>query len=145
MNEYVLGFLFNEPADAVLLMKKLRPEWQAGFLNGIGGKVEPGEPPAGAMVRECEEETGLTGINWHYRAFMRGANDDGEKFRCHVFYAYNNDVWDYQQIEDEPLMVYSVWNIPKKTVTCLNYLIPFGSCIEKFRDQNNPRFMTLDY
>lgn len=67
MQEYVLGFLFNERADAVLLMEKRHQEGQAGLLDGIGGKMERGELPLPAMHRECLEETGLTTILWLYR------------------------------------------------------------------------------
>lgn len=55
MKFYVCGFLFHE--DYVLLVKKNRPDWQAGLLNGIGGKVEPEELSMGAMHREFQEET----------------------------------------------------------------------------------------
>ena len=55
---YVLGFMFDEAASQVALIKKNKPDWQAGFLNGIGGKIEKGETPIQAMVREFEEETG---------------------------------------------------------------------------------------
>ena len=34
-------------------------EWQAGLLNGIGGKIEDGEAPIEALVREFAEETGV--------------------------------------------------------------------------------------
>lgn len=58
--EYVLGFAFTPSKKAVLLIKKTRPKWQAGKLNGVGGKVEPGEfDLAQAMVREFEEETAV--------------------------------------------------------------------------------------
>lgn len=51
--QYVLGFLFNENLTKVVLVRKKRPEWQCGLLNGVGGKIEDGEPPLDAMVREC--------------------------------------------------------------------------------------------
>lgn len=57
--EYVLGFLFNRDMTEVALILKTKPEWQAGKLNGIGGKVELGELPHYAMAREFYEETGL--------------------------------------------------------------------------------------
>jgi len=54
---YTCGFLFWR--DEVLLVRKTRPDWQAGLLNGIGGKMERGEEPLPSMVREFREETGL--------------------------------------------------------------------------------------
>ncbi len=59
MTEYVVGFAFDSQVSSVLLIRKTKPEWQAGRWNGVGGKVEPGESPVDAMVREFEEETGL--------------------------------------------------------------------------------------
>lgn len=57
--EYVAGFLFNESGEQVILVRKNRPQWQAGFYNGVGGKIEPGELPAAAMMREGIEEIGV--------------------------------------------------------------------------------------
>lgn len=59
MSEYCLGFAFSKSLDRVILIKKKKPEWQAGKLNGIGGKMEPMESSVGAMAREFMEETGL--------------------------------------------------------------------------------------
>lgn len=61
MNQYVVGFNFvwspgNE--DDIVLILKRKPDWQRGFLNGIGGKIEQGESPFAAMQREYLEETG---------------------------------------------------------------------------------------
>lgn len=55
---FVLGFCFDFGYHNVLLIEKNRPPWQAGKLNGIGGKIEEGESPAAAMAREFREETG---------------------------------------------------------------------------------------
>jgi len=56
---YVVGFAFDDRNSRVLLIKKLKPAWQHGKLNGIGGKIEHGESPVEAMVREFREECGL--------------------------------------------------------------------------------------
>lgn len=61
---YCLGFLTNPEATHVLLMEKRRPAWQAGRLNGIGGKLEGDETGVEAMERECQEETGLAVSGW---------------------------------------------------------------------------------
>lgn len=58
MREYVNSFIFDPIIQEVALIKKNRPKWQAGKLNGIGGKIEPGETPLEAIKREVKEETG---------------------------------------------------------------------------------------
>jgi 8-oxo-dGTP pyrophosphatase MutT (NUDIX family) len=58
IQEYVLGFVFNLDKTKVALMRKTKPEWQRGRLNGIGGKIELGETSITAMHREFKEETG---------------------------------------------------------------------------------------
>jgi len=40
---YVVGFVFDLNAHLTLLMRKNRPDFQAGKLNGPGGKVEDGD------------------------------------------------------------------------------------------------------
>ncbi len=57
MKYYVLGFMFTADRESVVLVRKAKPAWQAGKLNGVGGAVEDGEPPVDAMVREFHEET----------------------------------------------------------------------------------------
>lgn len=58
---YVLGFAFRGDARGteVVLIRKTKPAWQAGKLNGVGGKIEAGEYCNVAMAREFEEETGV--------------------------------------------------------------------------------------
>lgn len=61
---YCLGFAISTNEDAqtyVALIRKTKPEWQAGYLNGIGGKLEPEDCGSArhAMAREFFEETGL--------------------------------------------------------------------------------------
>jgi 8-oxo-dGTP diphosphatase len=63
-SNYVCGFLFDCEAGRVALIKKNKPDFQAGKLNGIGGKVESHEAPLEAMVREFREETGACIANW---------------------------------------------------------------------------------
>ena len=59
MLNYVAGFLFDEPLENVILIRKNRPKWQAGKLNGVGGKVEAMETNIAAMNREFKEEAGI--------------------------------------------------------------------------------------
>lgn len=60
--QYVCGFLHW--GQEVLLVRKTRPPWQHGLLNGIGGLIEPGESPRDAMAREFAEEVGVPVGDW---------------------------------------------------------------------------------
>ncbi|WP_300288435.1 NUDIX domain-containing protein [uncultured Desulfovibrio sp.] len=42
-------------------MRRDHPEFQAGKLNGMGGKLEPGETLLDCMAREAVEEAGYFG------------------------------------------------------------------------------------
>lgn len=54
---YVIGLIHNE--KEVLLLKKLSPMWQCGFLNGIGGEVGDNESPLDTVIRETILKTNL--------------------------------------------------------------------------------------
>jgi 8-oxo-dGTP diphosphatase len=59
MKKYVIGFAFNDLMTEIVLIKKNRPDWQKGSLNGIGGHIELNESSDNAMAREFLEETGV--------------------------------------------------------------------------------------
>uniref|UniRef100_A0A6M3ILC8 Nudix hydrolase domain-containing protein n=1 Tax=viral metagenome TaxID=1070528 RepID=A0A6M3ILC8_9ZZZZ len=70
MTDYVVGFLFSEDRRRVALIRKTRPEWQAGMLNGPGGKIEQGEVLEETMRREFLEEAGCDIENWQKIAIL---------------------------------------------------------------------------
>lgn len=82
---YCLGFVFSPARDEVLLLEKKRPAFQAGLLNGIGGKLAPGEDPLDGMVRECAEESGLVIAPQDWVPLGRMEGDD---FCVHLFQAH---------------------------------------------------------
>lgn len=49
--------------DEILLAMKKRG-FGAGKINGIGGKIEPGESIEQALVRECIEEVSMKPLEW---------------------------------------------------------------------------------
>ncbi len=55
---YVVGFRFSPDLRRVVLIRKNRPDWQKGLLNGVGGRIEADETPERAMAREFAEEAG---------------------------------------------------------------------------------------
>lgn len=66
--QYVVGFYFVEQNNVVLIRKN-KPEWQLGKLNGVGGRVEVNESPVEAQVREFREEAGKQTIESDWRFF----------------------------------------------------------------------------
>lgn len=118
---YVAGFCFSENGKQVALIRKLKPEWQRGLLNGIGGKVEPGEEPCAAMVREFEEETGARVEGW--RSFCTATTEED---RLHFFTA-RGDLAALRSAEDEEVVTVDVADVPVlETIPNLRWLIPLA-------------------
>ncbi|WP_034343629.1 NUDIX hydrolase [Deinococcus misasensis] len=131
---HVLGFLFDVDGSQVALIHKNRPEWQKGRLNGIGGKIEWGEHPLEAMVREFQEETGLYLPIWEHFATLRGGS-----FEVFCFVAHSRDIHQVQSCTDEHVEVFPVADLPHHTLFNLKYLIPLAL------DRHLQRPIQLDY
>jgi len=101
--KYVLGFAFSPWGLQVVLIEKNRPDWQKGYLNGIGGKIEPGETPLQAMIREFKEEAGLRIENWDHTVTI-----EGPTWKTEVFRAFNNYVLNAKSMTDEKVNIYPV-------------------------------------
>ncbi len=56
--------------DGKILLAEKKRGFGAGKLNGVGGKIEPGESEVQGMLRECREEIGVTPINLEQRAVL---------------------------------------------------------------------------
>jgi len=109
MTDYVLGFAFNESMKQVVLVKKNRPDWQAGKYNGIGGKIEEGECATDAMVREFKEETNvyIKHVEWKDFGYIYGLHNK-ESFRIWCFRTVTNDVLQVETTTDEEIFVMPV-------------------------------------
>jgi len=129
--EYVVGFCIDLAQGQVLLVKKNRPEFQKGKWNGIGGKIEPGEQPIDAMVREFREEAGIqtAPIDWIHTITLTGNNDQadsGKPFR--VYYYKMGRIYPphESQMTDEVVSYKSymrgLWDLP--TLPNLRWIFP---------------------
>lgn len=102
---YVCGFLFSLDLAVLVLIKKRRPECQAGLYNGVGGKMREGELLTEAMAREFLEETGLampphTWVHFH--------TIDGHYGDPVFFLSASSDrLSQCESITDEPI---AMWN-----------------------------------
>lgn len=118
--EYVAGFMFDGSGN-VALVKKNKPEWQKGKLNGIGGKIEEGEAPIEAMVREFDEETGCLHHGWQQFCTLSG-ND----FVVH-FFATLGDLTQLKTMESEEIVTVPLHHISVETcIPNLTWLIPMA-------------------
>ena len=125
MRTYACGFLFSPDRKRVLLIRKRRPAWQAGKLNGLGGKVEPGETPLQAMRREFREEAGVDMAEWQEVLTLSGADDAGSGvgWRGHFFRAFG-DLEAPRSITDEQLERHAVDALPHDVIPNLRWMIP---------------------
>lgn len=82
MKRMVAGLLISKARRSVALVSKLRPEWQKGRLNGIGGHIEEGESPVEAMIREFQEEAGATVTCWQPFCTLSGKDWEVKWFKA---------------------------------------------------------------
>ena len=122
--KYVIGFAFNEVGDEVLLIRKNRPTWQEGKLNGIGGKIEQGEEPLAALVREFQEEVGVTTLESDWRPFgkLQGAD-----FIVYLYTTRNHFIYDASSMTDEMIRIIPVKHLwAHQLIPNLVYLVPMA-------------------
>lgn len=136
MKKYCLGFAFND--HHVLLIKKIRPEWQKGFYNGIGGHIENNETPIAAMIREFKEECGIDTIELSWEEFCIMKGDD---WICHCFKSKNVfDLRNAEQITDEEIKIINSYTLEKyPMITNLPFLVNLAL------DEHPPKFAEFNY
>ncbi len=130
---YVCGFLFNAGRTRVVLIEKRRPAWQAGLLNGVGGKIEPGETAVEAMRREFNEEAGIDVKTWTRFCDLwvpRPTGDDNHAI-VHFFVAFAPPHPDVepavQSHTDELVRWYEVPDVAEhRRVENLEWLLPLA-------------------
>jgi 8-oxo-dGTP diphosphatase len=122
--DYVAGFLFSGDREWVVLVEKIRPDWQRGRLNGVGGKIEASDAsPVAAMVREFEEEAGLRVHGWEKFCEIQRLGDLTHFFRSFA----EGPVGHVSGIEEEKVSAYPVSEVARlNTMPNLRWLIPMA-------------------
>lgn len=148
---YVVGFAFNPTGTKLLLIQKTHPQWQKGKLNGVGGKIEQGELPIEAIVREFHEEAGLITRQEDWLRFCD--MQDYKGYMVFFFVAYlealdNN--WggeNYtiphglhsEQTEETLHVVHPLWVVESKAMVMPNlpWLIPMALSMPRYEKQQS--------
>lgn len=128
MTEYVLVFVFSLDHERVLLIRKNRPEWQAGLLNGLGGKIEKGEKPLDAAYRELEEESGLDPFK--FAELLHFATLEGDGYRVFCYRGRSDWMGHAESRTDEVVHPYTVRDllrvVDNNLIHNLHYLLPLA-------------------
>lgn len=98
----VCTLLFLRRDNEILLAMKKRG-FGSDRYNGVGGKIEPFETVEEALVRECQEEIGVTPKTYYKIAEHDFLQVEGnEPWRMYV-HAYFCDDWEGEPIETEEM------------------------------------------
>lgn len=98
--ELTLLYLMR-PGEILLAMKKRG--FGAGNWNGVGGKIDQGETVEQALVRECQEEIGVTPTDYRkvgYLVFNEHHESIRKLMNLHI---YQSEAWDGEIAESEEM------------------------------------------
>jgi len=115
MINYVVGFLYSEDWNNVLLIKKNRPKWQEGWWNGPGGHIEEKDDTIyDAITREFKEETGIRiKQSW----WNLGPIVECPSCRIYYFYYNSDEIKYYSSNTDEQVMIWIMDDLPRNFIS----------------------------
>ena len=124
---YCVGYLFSPDFSRVVLIRKARPEWQAGLLNGVGGKLKDGEEPLRGMEREFMEET-ANKADWHPLARL-----DFPEATVWFFWAVSASFMDCTSVTDEKIEFHWTKSLQDRDdlVPNVRWLVPMAVSLSK--------------
>lgn len=103
MTEKVCTLIFLVKEGQILLAMKKRG-FGANRYNGIGGKLEPNESINAALIREAQEEIGVTPINyWKVAEHDFTQYEEGTPWHMYV-HAYLCDKWEGEPMETDEMI-----------------------------------------
>jgi 8-oxo-dGTP diphosphatase len=115
--------MFSEDLQWVALIRKAKPEWQKGRLNGIGGKIEKDESPIAAQAREFQEETGYLHTTWSPFCVMHVPMIRDMEVDTVYCFCTKGPLEKLRQNESEPLCMWRVDCLPDDTIENLPWIV----------------------
>jgi hypothetical protein len=125
-NQMVVGFVFSVNLSSVVLIRKSKPAWQYGLLNGVGGKKNDDDANLTyTMMREYEEEAG---VKTNYYDWNKFAILEGSDWAVNCFYAVSDEIFMQSKTkENEQIEKIRVSKLTEeKTLYNLQWLIPLA-------------------
>lgn len=97
MRETTLCYIERDGMYLMLHRSAKKKDGSVGKWMGVGGKLEPGETPDECMLREVNEETGLTLTKYCKRGVVHFYSDTWEDEIMHLYsgYEYEGRLIDY--------------------------------------------------
>ena len=89
--------------DHQILLAQKKRGFGAGYWNGIGGKIEPDETEEQALIRECQEEIGVTPVSYRKVATQDFIQEESDPWQMLVE-TYICTAWDGEPSESEEMM-----------------------------------------
>lgn len=138
---FTLGIIFSPSLEYVYLIRRDHPDSQKGKLNGVGGKVEPGETVGACMAREAVEECGYSG-KWTRFGIKEGHTLGWGAYECHLYYSIMPpDAEEPHTTESQPIERIRLNDIPalrEQVIPPLNLII--HSALEYIASGEHERF-----
>lgn len=123
MKEYALSYVEYE--GSVLLIEKLKPDWQKGRINLPGGSLDMGEWPERAAARELHEEANLLAFHVVPMGVI-----DGPDWRVHVIKCLVKNIEQWASMTDEAVFWMPINDAlqHKKLIPNLRVIVPLCHC-----------------
>lgn len=119
VEKYVVGIVYSN--EHVLLINKIRPEWQKGIFNGLGGMINKGELPIDAMIRECKEECNLDIKYWEL--YDKVNFDNGVELNYFISKVNDDFIKEFKSMTDEEVVMFNLYKIPENIQDDIKYII----------------------
>lgn len=119
VENYVVGIIYSN--EHVLLINKIRPEWQKGIFNGLGGMINKGELPIDAMIRECKEECNLDIKYWEL--YDKVTFDNGIELNYFISKVNDDFIKEFKSMTDEEVVMFNLYKIPENIQDDIKYII----------------------
>lgn len=107
---YTVALVFSPDKSQIALIRKQKPRWQFGKLNGIGGKINDMESPLDAAQRELFEEANIVSRNLKKFAIGTVSTPNNNYGDTIFFFTGTSDLSMVHSNETEQIEIISVYN-----------------------------------